>query len=167
MVYPVTAPEPALDNGYYRDHAVLLNSSFIRWTGRSLINVNTHNDNELSRALYDAPFVLLSHGIQHDPNFTYGNRTAQRLFAVNWSELVNMPSRCSAEPAAQDERERLLARVQRFGFVDDYCGVRIARTGQRFFVSQATVWNLIDDHNVCVGQAAYFDRWLLLEKALG
>lgn len=165
MSYPITAPEPSSDNGYYRDHAALLCSSFTRWTGRQLININTHSDNELSRALYQAPFVLLSHGIQHDPIFTYGNRTAQHLFAVNWSELVNMPSRCSAEPAAQDERERLLARVQQFGFVDDYSGVRIARTGQRFFVSQAIVWNLIDDHDARVGQAAYFDRWLPLEKA--
>lgn len=164
MPYPFTAPEPSPDNGFYRDHVVLLCSSFTRWTGRPLF-INTDSNNDLSHALYEAPFVLLSHGIQKDPIFTYGNLTAQRLFAVSWLELVNMPSRCSAEPAAQAERDRLLARVQQYGFVDNYSGVRIARTGQRFFVNQAIVWNLVDDHGDHVGQAAYFDQWRPLDNA--
>jgi hypothetical protein len=31
------------------------------------------------------------------------------------------------------------------GFIDDYAGVRIARTGRRFLIQRATVWNLTDD----------------------
>ena len=166
MTYAVTSPEPSPENRYHRDHVVLLSSSYTRWTGRPLLNLDSKSIDDLARNLYEAPCVLLSHGIQKDPIFTYGNRTAQRLFAVSWAELINMPSRSSAEPVAQAERDRLLARVKQYGYVDDYSGVRIARTGQRFFVSQAIVWNLIDDHHAHMGQAAYFEEWLPLDGAV-
>jgi hypothetical protein len=49
--------------------------------------------------------------------------------------------------------------VQQFGFIDDYSGIRISKTGQRFWIRNATVWNLIDMNGVRVGQAARFDHW--------
>jgi len=70
-----------------------------------------------------------------------------------------MPSRLSAEPLAREERARLLAAVTARGFVDDYAGVRISRTGRRFRIERATVWNLADPAGLRLGQAAAFDRW--------
>ncbi len=55
-----------------------------------------------------------------------------------------------------------IAAVTRYGFIDDYAGVRIARTGRRFRIRQATVWNLFDEHGQRCGQAATFARWEFL-----
>jgi hypothetical protein len=49
--------------------------------------------------------------------------------------------------------------VQQFGFIDDYSGIRISKGGKRFWIRNATVWNLIDANGARVGQAARFDRW--------
>lgn len=43
---------------------------------------------------------------------------------------------------------------------NDYSGVRIAQTGQRFLIEQATVWNLTDKESQLCGQAAMFQEWL-------
>lgn len=156
-------PEPAPANGYGAAHARLLATSHRRLTGRPLIAADgdgdAAGDDALGRRLYEAPFVLLSHGTGADPRFTYGNRTAQRLFACDWGALVATPSRLSAEPLARAERERLLAAVARAGFIDDYAGIRISRTGRRFRIARATVWMLVDDDGVVRGQAATFADW--------
>jgi hypothetical protein len=56
----------------------------------------------------------------------------------------------------------LLTAVTQQGYIDDYSGIRISRTGRRFRILQATVWNLIDAHDRYAGQAASFDRWEFL-----
>jgi hypothetical protein len=73
-----------------------------------------------------------------------------------------MPSRLSAEPVNQQERERLLAKVTAQGFIDDYAGVRISKTGKRFLIQGAVVWNVVDEHGVYHGQAAWFKDWTWL-----
>jgi hypothetical protein len=70
-----------------------------------------------------------------------------------------MPSRLTAEAPNRADRERLLAEVTARGFIDDYAGVRITSTGQRFLIQQATVWNLIDAAGQRRGQAATFQQW--------
>jgi hypothetical protein len=70
-----------------------------------------------------------------------------------------MPSRLTAEAPDRTERARLLAEVAARGFIDDYSGVRISRTGQRFRIERATVWNLSDDEGRRCGQAATFRTW--------
>ena len=52
----------------------------------------------LARALYEAPFALVSHNTDSDPRFNYANRTALTLFEMNWNEFTTLPSRMSAEP---------------------------------------------------------------------
>ena len=76
--------------------------------------------------------------------------------------LVGTPSRLTAEPVHRDERARLLERTTRQGFVDDYAGVRISRSGKRFRIEQAIVWNVLDGEGRIHGQAATFDRWTRL-----
>ena len=48
------------------------------------------------------------------------------------------------------------------GYIDDYSGVRISRTGRRFLIERATVWNLTDDRDQLCGQAATFHEWRYL-----
>jgi hypothetical protein len=91
--------------------------------------------------------------------FCYANLAAQRLFGFTWREFIGLPSRLSAEAPERVERERLLARVASHGYIDDYSGVRISKSGQRFRIHRATVWNLTDAHGHRLGQAAQFAEW--------
>lgn len=71
-----------------------------------------------------------------------------------------MPSRFSAEPAAREDRKRLLDLVTSQGFIDNYSGIRIAKSGKRFLIEHATVWNLLGQGGQVLGQAAAFDHWV-------
>ena len=142
---------------------MLLNHSLEHWAGRSLI-ADTSDPAGAAQALYDAPYALLSHGIQADPIINYANRTAQQLFEMDWHCFTRLPSRLSAETALQSERDALLQRVTEQGFIDDYSGIRISASGKRFLIEQATVWNLIDAQGQYCGQAAMFSHWRMLRE---
>lgn len=146
------------------EHSQILLNSFRRWTGRELIT-RTGTPSEEATALFQAPFVVVSHGTQADPILNYGNQVALNLWEMSLEKLLQTPSRMTAEPMHRDERARLLERTSRDGFVDDYQGIRISSTGKRFRIDQATVWNLIDATGLPVGQAATFCEWTFLDSA--
>lgn len=146
-------PQPSLENGYLYEHVELLVSSYQRLTGKQLID-SRHAD--IGKALFEADFVVVSHGTESDPIFNYGNKLALKSFELSWSDFVALPSRKSAKPLDRDERQDLLARVTAFGFIDDYRGLRISSTGRTFWIENATVWNLIDNNGAFRGQAAMF-----------
>lgn len=150
--------EPSAANGFLGGHAALLAASYLRVTGRPLIDEQVPAA-DAGRWLFEAPFAVLSHGTGADPRFTYGNRCALCVFELSWPELIALPSRLSAEPVNQAERARLLARVRDQGFIDDYAGVRISRTGRRFRIRDAIVWNLMTESGSYCGQAARFEHW--------
>ena len=56
-------------------------------------------------------------------------------------------------------RQRLLDAVTRDGFIGDYRGIRIAKSGRRFRIESAVVWQLIDEAGTLHGQAAVFGDW--------
>ena len=142
-------------------HAQTLSRSLKHWTGRDLLPGN-FSPIELSEKLFHAPFVQVSHGIEADPVLNYGNAAALSLWEMSWSELTRTPSRLTAEAPNREERARLLAAVTARGFIDDYSGIRISKTGRRFRIAQATVWNLLDESGVGCGQAAMFSHWEFL-----
>ena len=86
-----------------RDHVALLRDSLFHVTGRDLLDY-PGADADPEEAAYEAPFALLSHDTREDPIFVYGNRTALRLFELDWNAFIALPSRLSAEPLARDER---------------------------------------------------------------
>lgn len=140
------------------EHTQMLLNSFRHWLGRELLERSGDSQNE-SRMLYEAPFVVVSHGIQSDPVLNYGNRAALKLWETDLRTFLQMPSRLTAEPMHRDERAQLLERTTRNGFVDDYRGVRISSTGCRFLIEQAIVWNLRGPGGQFAGQAATFSAW--------
>ena len=142
-------------------HSEGLIRSLRHWTGCELLP-GVSDPRERSRGLFEAPFVLVSHGTQPDPILNYGNQSALRLWELTWEELTRMPSRLTAEAPNREERARLLERVTRDGYIADYSGVRIASTGRRFRIRQATVWNLLTPSGEACGQAALFDSWTFL-----
>jgi len=114
---------------------------------------------ELAERLFEAPFILLSHGTEVDPVLNYGNRAALTLWEMSWDEFTRLPSRLTAEAPDREERARLLAAVSTRGFIEDYSGVRRSHTGRRFKIARATIWNLLLPNGAFYGQAAMFDHW--------
>ena len=147
MSTPPTDPRLALIAGSYQ-----------RLLGQALLTPG----GDLAESMWLAPRVIVAHGTEADPVFFYGNRMALTAFDMSFAEFTRLPSRFSAEPLAREERARLLARVSRDGYIDDYAGVRISASGQRFRIEQAVVWNLVDAAGKHHGQAATFAGWIPL-----
>jgi hypothetical protein len=145
------------------EHTQILLNSYRRFVGVDLF-ARDGSDEDQSRALFEAPFVVVSHGTQTDPILNYGNQAAIDLWEMELEALLKTPSRMTAEPVYRDERALLLERTSRDGFVDDYKGIRIASTGRRFLIEKAIVWNLVNDEGDRVGQAATFSDWVFLDE---
>ena len=141
----------------------LLLDSYRRWLNTELI-IRRGNSQEQSQELFDSPFVVVSHGLQEDPILNYGNRAALALWETTWEELTRTPSRLTAEPLNRIERAGMLERASRHGFINDYRGIRISKTGKRFLVEGAIVWNVVDSKGHQLGQAATFSRWRSLHS---
>jgi hypothetical protein len=136
----------------------LLADSYARLLGRPLVT-QPMSVSEATEWLYEsAPFAVLAHNTEPDPVFIYGNKTAQHRFGYNWDEITRLPSRLSAEAPNREERQRFLARVERLGYEAGYKGVRIAKSGQRFMIEEATLWQLLDADGNLHGQAVVIPR---------
>lgn len=135
---------------------------FAQLVGRELMDRGGTPESQAQR-LFEAPFVVVAHNTQPDPILCYGNRAALALWEIDIQTLLRTPSRMTAEPLHREERARLLARTAERGYVDDYQGIRVSRTGRRFLIQQAIVWNLRDASGQPVGQAATFATWHELE----
>ncbi|MGO4371137.1 MEKHLA domain-containing protein, partial [Paenibacillus sp. MCAF20] len=133
-------------------HALLLMDSYLRWTGRELVDRESlSNVTSAADLLFQAPRVILSHGTEADPVLNFGNALALKLWEMEWDKLTSIPSRLTAESLEREERDRFFTMVTANGYVDDYTGVRISSSGRRFYMKQATVWNLIDAAGVYRG----------------
>jgi hypothetical protein len=130
----------------------LIAASFERLLGRNLVPVS----DDVTAALWHLPAAIVAHGTEPDPLFFFANRAALVRFEAGLDSFIGMPSRLSAEAPLRDERQALLDRVSMRGFIDDYSGVRITATGERFRIAGAVVWNLIDERGGVQGQAATF-----------
>jgi hypothetical protein len=152
---------PDLHTSFIINHTRCLARSFKKWTGRDLLRGN-YSAEELAERVFNAPFVIVSHGTQADPILNYGNQAALSLWEMSWDKFTRTPSRLTAEAPNRDERARLLETVTRQGYIDNYAGVRISKNGRRFEISRATVWNLVSDTGEPCGQAATFSEWKFL-----
>jgi hypothetical protein len=147
----------------------------IRWTqivansyqqllGRNLIDTLNfieaiETPEQLSQNLFQAPFVLVSHGTQANPILNYGNQTALQLWSLSWDEFTQTPSAATAEPIAREERAKMLQQTSEQGYIENYQGARISNKGKRFLIKQAILWNLTDESGQKCGQAATFSSW--------
>lgn len=142
---------------------IIVQSFYDRLRSPLLPDLTDLSPEQLAQTLYEAPVVVLAHDGGQDPRFTYANVTAQRLWEMPWDTFIGMPSRLSAEPDLREVRAAMLARVQRDGYIDDYQGIRISSTGQRFELGKTIVWNLQESAQFC-GQAATFSDWTMLSS---
>jgi hypothetical protein len=147
---------PAADPSL-RQHAARIAQSYQQLLGQALVR---SDDPDTWRALWlGTPTRSLPTALRRTRCFS--TATAWRCRCSKWISpaFTRLPSRFSAEAPVREERARLLARVSRDGYIDDYSGVRIASSGRRFRIEQATVWNLVDADRSIHGQAATFAHW--------
>ena len=142
----------------------LLTGSYARLLGTELVPKHERAEDAVAWLYHDAHFGLLAHNTADDPVFVYGNRRVQTLFGYDWDEITALPSRLSAEAPERSERQAFLDQVTRDGFVTGYRGIRIAKTGHRFWIERATVWQLIDEHGKLHGQAAMIPQTTALPE---
>ncbi|MBF2029565.1 MAG: MEKHLA domain-containing protein [Oscillatoriales cyanobacterium C42_A2020_001] len=142
-------------------HTQRLLTSFQHWTGQPLLQVSGTPE-FLAQTMFEAPFVVVSHGIQTDPIFNYGNQIALNLWELDWQQFTQTPSRLTAEPTERADRELLLQQAKQQGFISNYAGVRISRSGQRFRIRNVILWDVLDEQGDRCGQAATFDQWEML-----
>ena len=90
----------------------------------------------------------------NDPLFTFGNNTALALFGYSRSEFLGMPSRLSALPDDQAAREEMMKQARDVGFILGYQGDRVHKSGSIFQIKEGVIWNLCDDKEKIIGQAA-------------
>ena len=152
---------PDLNHPFYINHVQRLRDSYQHWTGKPLLPSLKPGDDPV-HVLFDAPFVLVAHGIETTPVFNFGNRKALELFEISWEQFIKLPSKHSADDDNQQARAELMARVARAGYALNCTGTRISSSGKRFYIEGATVWNVIDENNLYHGQAAMFDTWAYL-----
>ena len=132
--------------------------------GTDLIE-RTSDPQQQARMLFEACFVVVSHGVEADPILNYGNQIALDLWELSWNQFIKTPSRLTAEPDDRAERERMLTQARAKGYFDGYRGVRISSTGRRFLVEQALIWNVIDPAGNPIGQAATFSQWSMRDDS--
>jgi MEKHLA domain len=152
---------PSESNSFHQEHVAIICQSYRKLLGVNLVEADG-DYGSISQALFYAPFAVLSHTADADPLFNYVNLKALELFEFSWDEFIGLPSRLSAAPACQSDRDKLLKAVGQYGFIKDYQGIRIARTGKKFMIKDAVVWNLLDDEGRFVGQAACLKDWTFL-----
>ena len=144
----------------------LIVSSFEHWLGCSLfehfgINNVINNPREVSKQLFEADFIVASHGTQPDPIFNYGNQKALDIWELTWDEFIQTPSRKTAEAIEQQERNRLLKETTEKGY-SHFSTIRITNTGKRFKINNGIVWNVFDDVQKYQGQAAVYSDFYFL-----
>ncbi|WP_130616661.1 MEKHLA domain-containing protein [Cohnella abietis] len=141
-----------------KSHSNLLIDSYYRATGQHLVDYDSKLQ-EAATVLFEADFVVLSHGTELDPVLNYGNRTALKLWEMDWETFTTTPSRLTAEPMERSEREKLLSNAKKQGYSDGYTGIRISSSGNRFEIIEALIWNVTDLEGRYYGQAATFSKW--------
>ena len=127
--------------------------------GRPLVDESLDLSAQAAWLNDDAPFGLLAHDAQADPRFIYANLAALACFEYRQDELIGLPSRLTAEAPNREERQRLLDAVARDGFATNYRGLRVAKSGRRFWIEDVTVWMLRDAAGRSHGQAAVYRGW--------
>jgi hypothetical protein len=148
---------PLTGVGATEKHIRLLMDSYRRWTSRELLVLKP--DEGLQEQFFLAETVILSHGAEADPVLNYGNKKGLKLWEMAWETFTSTPSRLTAEPMERAERDQFFKAVTENGYVDNYTGIRISSTGRRFYIVNATVWNVVDDSGCYVGQAAAFSEY--------
>jgi hypothetical protein len=149
---------PPTDSPHFLQQSIRILDSYRHWFGEELICREGVGEDQALR-LFHCDKAILSTGIEPDPVLNYGNQLALTLWEMSWEDFTRMPGRLTAEPPNQAARDTFLRQVREQGFINNYEGIRISRTGRRFRISGARIWNILDGQGSHLGQAAAVSRW--------
>ncbi len=155
-------PPQFIDGNSAQEHISILANNYQQYFSEPMIIGFSEKD--LLQAIWQGDFVVLSHGTEEDPIFNFANLCAQQLFEMDFETITQLPSRKSAGPSTQQERNRLMSQVTTKGCIDDYSGIRVSATGKQFYIERAKVWNLTDESGEYYGQAAMFSDWKVINE---
>ena len=153
-----TYPIPDEANNFLAEYVCLIIKSLKKFKGVELAD-SSLSMKQQAKQIFEAPYVLVAHNATSDPVFQYANKKGLELFEMSWDEFTRLYSKYSAEPQNRKARELLLNEVLLKGYADNYSGIRISKTGRRFQINAATVWNIMDESNAKKGQAALFSDY--------
>lgn len=69
----------------------------------------------------------------------------------------------SAEPIEESRRNQLLEEGKKKGVTFLNQGIRIGKTGRRFYIEDVVLFNLIDKDENYVGQGAVYEKWRYID----
>lgn len=134
-------------------------TSYKNYYGEELLDAST---DDFLKNCFSAPFVLVSHNNEEDPIFKFGNQMGLDLWELTWDDFTKTFSKQTAETELQENRKKSLDEVAKNGFISAYSGIRISSTGKRFRIEDVKIWNVLDDNQQKIGQAASFKNWTFL-----
>ncbi len=149
---------PSSENAYLKDYIHLITSSLKKLANIDMVDFSLSLEEQAKQA-FNSDYVLLAHNGSEDPIFNYANQTALNLFEMSWEEITQLPSKYSAESDEREQRERFINEVTENGYSKDYSGIRISKTGKRFEIKNVILWNVYDEENNRIGQAAMFNEY--------
>jgi hypothetical protein len=149
----------------YQDHALLLNQSYRHWLGEYL--VEQQDPGEVLSALNTADFAVVSHGLEADPIFNYGNLQALSCFGYEHLKFLQLPSRSTMpDEAVNQSQQPLLSQLEEQGFATIAQDTRVTSGGRKFVVDRGVVWKLIDNLGRIHGHATRRDEWHFADEAV-
>lgn len=149
---------PSSQNAYLEEYITQITTSLKQLVDIDIVDFSLSPEEQAQQA-YEANYVLLAHNGTSDPIFNYANKKGQELFEMPWDEFTQMHSKYSAESDQREDREKLLADVKEKGYSKDYSGIRISKTGRRFYIKDVLLWNVYNQAGERIGQAALFEKY--------
>ncbi|CAB9507466.1 MEKHLA domain-containing protein [Seminavis robusta] len=159
------------------NHIRLLDQSFQQSSGQGIFDrindmlweevASTANNNNLpaienittaEQLDQNKRFGILSHGIQEDPIYNYGNAAALELFDNTIEDLCQTPSRYSTVESLMDDREQLIQSINTFGHGTIRDATRRTTKEKLFVIATIWIWHVFDDNGTRIGLAALYDR---------
>ena len=137
-------------------HVQRLLNSLEKLTGENIIKRTTPKED--LKKIERGEFVLVSHNTAEDPILNYGNPFALKLWELNWEEFTKTPSRNTTEHDLREKRQKMLKITEKQGYFDQYEGIRVSASGKRFKIKNAIIWNVLNESNFKIGQAAFFNE---------
>ena len=150
---------PSSGNNWYQHHLRQLIDSYERLLNKPFLFRDSYDSNASNWAeqvfKMDEGY-LLSHDASEETLLNYANQKALSQWEMTWEELVLTSSRQTAPPLAIEERTELMETVDKQGYVTNYRGKRISKTGRLFWIKDVTIWKYYDTDDQYLGIAAAF-----------
>jgi hypothetical protein len=149
---------PSAENGFHEAHALLMLRCLKELSGIDVLAEEKLTGADLGKKIFFGDFFLLSHQGGEGARLNYANAFVLDAWELGWEQMSGMPSSHTAREDRREAREELMRQVREKGYITNYSGIRMSRTGKEFWIREGVVWNLRDTSGGPYGQAAYFRR---------